>query len=140
MPATHVRRATGVVIVAMLVLSAASAFAQYGHPLSGSWSGDWGPTRENRNRVLLDLDWDGKAITGRINPGPEGIVIQKATVDVATLSDRGQARKHRRSQPRSKRHVDPGRREGQLQGRQKLSRGFVSTPAASRREAGQDRR
>lgn len=91
MSATHARLAIGVVTVAMLALFAASALAQYGHPLSGSWSGDWGPTRESRNRVLLDLDWDGKAITGRINPGPEGIVIQKATVDVATWTVRLEA-------------------------------------------------
>lgn len=81
---THLRLAIRVVGVAVFVLCSASSFAQYGHPLTGSWSGDWGPTKTNRNRVLLDLDWDGKAITGRINPGPDAVVIQKATLDVAT--------------------------------------------------------
>ncbi len=80
----HARLVTRVFIIAVMLLSAASSFAQYGHPLTGSWSGDWGPTKTNRNRVLLDLDWDGKAITGRMNPGPDAVVIQKATLDVAT--------------------------------------------------------
>ena len=85
---THLRLAIRVVGVAVFVLCAASSFAQYGHPLTGSWSGDWGPTKANRNRVLLDLDWDGKAITGRINPGPDAVVIQKATLDVSTWTVR----------------------------------------------------
>lgn len=85
---TDLRLAIRVVGVAVFVLCASSALAQYGHPLTGSWSGDWGPTKTNRNRVLLDLDWDGKAITGRINPGPDAIVIQKATLDVSTWTVR----------------------------------------------------
>ncbi len=60
---------------------AAAADAQYGHPLKGSWSGDWGPTKETRNRLLLQLNWDGKAITGTINPGPTAVSLQKATLD-----------------------------------------------------------
>ena len=57
------------------------AGAQFGHPLKGTWSGDWGATKENRTRILLDLNWDGKAITGTINPGPNAVALQKATLD-----------------------------------------------------------
>lgn len=88
MSVTHVRLAIRLVCVAVFIVCAASSFAQYGHPLTGSWSGDWGPTSTSRNRVLLDLDWDGKAITGRINPGPDAIAIQKATLDVSTWTVR----------------------------------------------------
>lgn len=59
----------------------ATAQAQYGHPLKGSWSGDWGVTKETRTRLLLDLNWDGKAITGAINPGPNAVPLQKASLD-----------------------------------------------------------
>ncbi len=76
-----VARAVGVLV---LVGFAATASAQLGHPLKGSWSGDWGPTKQNRTRVLLDLNWDGKAVTGAINPGPNAIVLQKADLDTAT--------------------------------------------------------
>jgi hypothetical protein len=68
-------------LVALLI--AAPALAQFGHPLKGTWSGDWGPTKDNRTRVLLELNWDGKAITGTINPGPKAVAIQKATLDPA---------------------------------------------------------
>ena len=57
------------------------ASAQFGHPLKGSWSGEWGP---NKIHTLLELNWDGKAITGTINPGPNAVPLQKATVDPAT--------------------------------------------------------
>jgi hypothetical protein len=73
-------------VPALLValLMAAPALAQFGHPLKGTWSGDWGPTKDSRTRILLELNWDGKAITGTINPGPKAVPLQKATLDPAT--------------------------------------------------------
>ena len=78
MPGRH-----GVRVASLLIFLAvaAAADAQYGHPLKGSWSGDWGPTKETRNRLLLQLNWDGKAVTGTINPGPNAVPLQKATLD-----------------------------------------------------------
>jgi len=58
-----------------------SAFAQEGHPLKGTWLGDWGPSRTDRNQVTIVIDWDGKQITGQINPGPGAIPITKAALD-----------------------------------------------------------
>jgi hypothetical protein len=75
----RVVRVLGVSIVAGLM--AASALAQFGHPLKGSWSGDWGTDKQNRTRILLDVNWDGKAITGTINPGQNGVALQTATLD-----------------------------------------------------------
>jgi hypothetical protein len=69
-------------LVALLI--AAPALAQFGHPLKGTWSGDWGPTQDHRTRVLLEMNWDGKAITGRINPGPRAVAFEKAALDPAT--------------------------------------------------------
>lgn len=66
-------------LVALLL--AAPALAQFGHPLKGTWSGDWGPTKDNRTRILLELHWDGKAITGTINPGPKAVAIKKAELN-----------------------------------------------------------
>ena len=68
-------------LLACLALPAA-ALAQFGHPLDGQWSGDWGP-RDRPNRLLLNLDWDGKAITGQINPGPNAATIRKVSIDYA---------------------------------------------------------
>jgi len=66
---------------AAALLIAAPALAQFGHPLKGTWSGDWGPTKENRTHVVLELNWDGKAITGNINPGPRAVPIKKAELN-----------------------------------------------------------
>jgi hypothetical protein len=71
------------VCVACLVATS-NVVAQFGHPLKGSWSGDWGPDKEQRTRVLLQMQWDGKAITGAINPGPNAQTLTKATLDPVT--------------------------------------------------------
>jgi hypothetical protein len=55
--------------------------AQEGHPLSGTWSGDWG-TAATRTHVTVVLNWDGKAVTGTINPGPNAVPIAAVTMDV----------------------------------------------------------
>ena len=54
--------------------------AQFGHPLKGQWSGQWGPAN-SPNRLLLDFEWDGKAITGTINPGAEAATIKTVNID-----------------------------------------------------------
>ena len=70
--------------LAAALLFAAPALAQFGHPLKGTWSGDWGPTKENRTHVVLELNWDGKAITGKINPGPRAVTLQRAELNPDT--------------------------------------------------------
>ena len=78
-------------LLLFFVCAAAANAAQYGHPLSGSWSGDWGATKETRNRLLLELDWDGKSVTGTINPGPNAVPLQKASLDPSTWTVRFEA-------------------------------------------------
>lgn len=63
---------------------AVSAAAQYGHPLKGSWSGDWGVSEDDRTRLLLEFDWDGTEITGTINPGPNAVPIAEVSLDPST--------------------------------------------------------
>ena len=53
--------------------------AQEGHPLTGTWTGDVG-----QRHVTLALEWDGKAVTGTINPGPNAWQIRNSTVDPST--------------------------------------------------------
>ena len=60
---------------------AATAAAQFGHPLKGSWSGDWGPNKDNRTHVLIEIKWDGKELTGTLNPGPDATPLQKLTLN-----------------------------------------------------------
>jgi hypothetical protein len=78
------RQLVGALVCVACLVAASNALAQFGHPLKGSWSGDWGPNKEQRTRVLLQMQWDGKTITGAINPGPNVLTLTKATLDVAT--------------------------------------------------------
>ena len=55
--------------------------AQEGHPVKGTWLGDWGPNKTARHQVTIVFDWDGKNITGLINPGARAIPIQKASLE-----------------------------------------------------------
>ena len=55
-------------------------FAQYGHPLKGSWSGDWWVVKGKETHVLLDFSWDGKNLTGVLNPGPDASVMKVLTL------------------------------------------------------------
>jgi len=71
-------------LVAFLFAVTTTASAQFGHPLKGTWSGDWGSGPGNRTHVVLDLNWDGKAITGTINPGADGGQLKVATLDPDT--------------------------------------------------------
>jgi hypothetical protein len=63
---------------------AAPVTAQVGHPAKGSWSGYWGPSEAAKKRILLLLDWKNNEIVGTINPGPNAVKIDKATLDVST--------------------------------------------------------
>lgn len=69
-------------ICAFVILAVSgSAFAQEGFPLSGTWSGDWGPNAKERNQVTLIMSWDGKAISGQIGVGPDAAPLKNATLD-----------------------------------------------------------
>ena len=84
------RTAAGVCVIACTALSIGLA-AQEGHPLTGTWSGDWGATADKRTRITLVMTWDGKSIAGTINPGPEAMTLGRVTVDYAKWTVRIEA-------------------------------------------------
>jgi hypothetical protein len=59
----------------------AGAAAQEGHPLKGSWLGTWAGNTSHAADIVVVLDWDGKAITGMINPGTDNMAIKNARLD-----------------------------------------------------------
>ena len=69
----------------------AAALAQQGHPLTGTWSGDWGASPTKRTQITFVLNWDGKNVTGIINPGPDSIPISSVFVDVTKWAVRIEA-------------------------------------------------
>ena len=74
-----------VVVFAILTIVPSVTVAQFGHPLKGQWSGEWGP-KESPRRLLLDLHWDGKAFTGVINPGTNAATVRAVTFDYSNPS------------------------------------------------------
>ena len=88
------------------LLIAASAFAQEPgvEPLIGTWIGEWWANSEfdftqsagdgwdpalfrrldravpDRNKVTVELKWDGKELKGTVNPGPNAVGLQKVTI------------------------------------------------------------
>ncbi len=79
--ASRTRRGAGPALVAALVAFAMPVAAQEGFPLKGSWLGTWSHNTVHGDNVLVVLDWDGKNITGTINPGTDNIPITKASLD-----------------------------------------------------------
>jgi len=59
--------------------------------LSGTWSGDWGASPTQRTAVTFVLNWDGKSVTGIINPGPDSIPLAGVYLDVANWTVRFEA-------------------------------------------------
>jgi hypothetical protein len=75
-----------ILTVAIVIALPAIVAAQFGHPLKGQWSGEWGP-KDNPSRLLLDINWDGKALTGAINPGmPTEGTLKKVTIDYSAVA------------------------------------------------------
>jgi len=69
--------------VLLAVALAVPIIAQEGHPLKGSWIGVWESNAQHGNDVLMVLNWDGKAVTGIINPGTDNIKLDRVTLDPA---------------------------------------------------------
>lgn len=76
-------RASAVVLAWSLacLVHAGPAAAQEGHPLKGSWVGTWGPSQSHSDDLLIVLKWDGKSITGTLNPGTDNAPIKNATLN-----------------------------------------------------------
>ena len=72
-------------LFSLLTLSSL-ALGQEGHPLKGSWIGEWSGNESHDEFVLIVMDWDGKNVTGIINPGTDNIEIDKVELDPADWS------------------------------------------------------
>ena len=69
------------VVLCVLSFAAATARAQEGHPLVGTWYGEWGLPGQPRHDVTVVMTFDGKAIGGTIDPGPDAMPFKAATLD-----------------------------------------------------------
>jgi hypothetical protein len=58
-----------------------TGLAQEGHPLAGTWHGNWGADAATRHDLTVFMDWDGKAVTGLVNPGFDQSPLQNAKLN-----------------------------------------------------------
>lgn len=73
----HVFAAVCLVAAAALAIPAS---AQEGHPLDGTWHGEYGSGAQ-KSRVVLYMHWENRMIRGVINPGPNAVPITIATLE-----------------------------------------------------------
>jgi len=82
--------------VMIIVAIAVPAFAQYGHPLKGSWSGEWWLVKGKDSRILLDFNfvstgYGNTTLTGVLNPGPDQVPMQNLTLTPPDVITAGKA-------------------------------------------------
>ena len=75
-------RAFRLICFMFVLLCAASAPAQEGHPAKGTWLGHWGPALTAQSRVVVVIDHDGKTMSGVLNPGPNAVPLKVARLDI----------------------------------------------------------
>ena len=78
----------GISVVFGLSLMVSSAMAQEGHPLKGSWIGEWSGNTTLGDFVLIVMDWDGENVTGMINPGTDNMEIDNVDRFLCGLNNR----------------------------------------------------
>ena len=83
---------TRTLLAAACLLFTISITAQEGHPLTGTWAGDRGAPGAPRTHITMVMNWDGKAVTGLINPGPDAIPLSSVSVDWGTWTVRLEAK------------------------------------------------
>ncbi|HEY4212187.1 MAG TPA: hypothetical protein VGM84_11945 [Steroidobacteraceae bacterium] len=67
-----------VLLMSLMLLVAAVVHAQEGFPLDGTWRGQRQDGTGTPVTIVMVLSWDGKNISGIIDPGPDSIQIAKA--------------------------------------------------------------
>jgi hypothetical protein len=77
-----VKKAIYVALAAGMISGGLSTVsAQEGHPIKGSWIGEWQGNEALGESLLLVLNWDGKNITGIVNPGTDNLEVENATLN-----------------------------------------------------------
>jgi len=92
-------RASLLAVCALLLTTGALA-QKADDPLTGTWVGDWGPSASDRNQVTVELKWDGKTLSGTVNPGANAVTLEKTRFDPKAGTVHFEAdTKSRRGQP-----------------------------------------
>lgn len=68
-------------LAGVLLLLGLTAAAQEGFPLDGTWRGTVAGPGGTQRTIVLVMMWDGKSVTGTINPGRDGTDFTGGTLD-----------------------------------------------------------
>jgi len=66
------------VVLLLLITLSPLAQSQEGHPLVGTWQGNWG---DDNSLLTVIMTWDGQRISGIVNPGPDSSELASAALD-----------------------------------------------------------
>ena len=80
-----------VIAVAAALFITGRATAQEGHPLEGTWYGDYTAGKQATDLTVI-MKWDGKSITGLINPGPNSKPLTSVVMDITPGKPAAQGR------------------------------------------------
>lgn len=72
---------TVLIALAVMLTVAALPTAQEGHPLAGTWYGEYEVSKQKRDLTVI-MTWDGKQTTGTMNPGATATPITSAALDI----------------------------------------------------------
>jgi len=75
------RLTAAVCVLAAVAAVVATARAQEGYPMTGTWYGDYG-TGAQKKDVTFVMTWDGSKASGIMNPGPGSQPITSVTLDI----------------------------------------------------------
>src|SRR3954470_5846725 len=76
-------------LAVILLLSAncsSTPVATAADAITGTWSGQWGPSPSRQSHVTAELIWDGKSLKGTINPGSNAVELIAGSFDAQTGS------------------------------------------------------
>src|ERR1700751_279627 len=76
-------RRVAAVLACFVAGFALTLLAQEGHPLTGTWHGDYGTSPTQRTQFVFLMHWDSKKVEGKINPGANATPLKVATLDAS---------------------------------------------------------
>jgi len=68
-------------LACVLLAASAATLAQEGFPLDGTWRGERKVDGGSPATLVMVLEWDGKQVTGVINPGPRSLTVKEGRLD-----------------------------------------------------------
>jgi len=82
-------------------------------PVTGTWSGDWGPNQADRNQVTVDLKLEGTAVTGVVKTTnrPE-VPLSKGTFDATARTVKMEAEAKNQRSGANVKYIIEGKLEG----------------------------